>query len=55
MAKKFRDLVTKMDPDVREAAYRRAEEILAEMRLNELRKARKPSQEPTKQDNEDAA
>lgn len=45
MAKKFRDLVAKMDPEIREAAYRRADELLAEMRLNELRKARKLSQE----------
>ncbi len=44
MAKKFSDLVAKMSPERRARAQSRAQEILAEMALQELRRARELSQ-----------
>lgn len=45
MAKKFQDLVDKMSPEHRDASERRAREILNDMRLHELRRAMKLSQD----------
>lgn len=45
MAKKFRDLAGAMPPERQEAARRRTAEMLAEMPLHELRRARRLSQE----------
>ncbi len=44
MAKKFRDLVANMPPESRARVKARARQMLAEMRLQELRKARHLSQ-----------
>jgi len=44
MARKFADLREKMKPEVRERAHARAQAMLAEMPLNELRQARGLSQ-----------
>ena len=45
MARKFRDLIDAMPPERQERIRRRADEMLAEMPLHELRRARKLSQE----------
>lgn len=45
MAKKFRDLVARKPPAWRAAVEKRKRELLAEMPLHELRRARKLSQE----------
>jgi ribosome-binding protein aMBF1 (putative translation factor) len=45
MAKKFSDLVAKMSPERRAAADARASELMTEMALSELRRARGLSQE----------
>ena len=44
MAKKFSELAAKMSPQAREKAHKMAQEMLAEMPLNELRQARGLSQ-----------
>jgi len=44
MAKKFSDLVAKMSPERRARAQARAQEIMTEMALQELRRARELSQ-----------
>ena len=44
MAKKFSELVAKMHPEARAMAHKMAQEMLAEMPLNELRQARGLSQ-----------
>ena len=44
MAKKFSELVAKMHPEARAKAHKMAQEMLAEMPLNELRQARGLSQ-----------
>jgi hypothetical protein len=45
MAKKFSDLVAKMSPERRAAVDARASELMTEMALSELRRARGLSQE----------
>ena len=45
MAKKFRDLIARKPPDWQEALAARRRELLAEMPLHELRRARRLSQE----------
>lgn len=45
MAKKFSELRNKMSPEARARAGARAREMMAEMPLNELRAARRMSQE----------
>jgi DNA-binding transcriptional regulator YiaG len=45
MARKFQELVDKMSPEHREASELRAREILEQMRLRELRRAMKLSQD----------
>ena len=45
MAKKFRDLRGKMSPESQERAHARAEAMLAELPLQELRQARHLTQE----------
>lgn len=44
MAKPFKNLRDKMRPDAREAAQKKAEQLLAELPLQELRQARHLSQ-----------
>lgn len=44
MAKKFSELRTKMSPEAQARAAARAEAVLVEMQLQELRKARKVTQ-----------
>jgi transcriptional regulator with XRE-family HTH domain len=45
MAKKFRDLIAAMPPERQERIRRGTEELIAEMPLHELRRARELSQE----------
>src|SRR5215212_10731255 len=45
MAKSFKTLREKMSPESRERAHSKAEELMKEMPLNELRAARKMTQE----------
>lgn len=45
MAKKFRDLIAAMPPERQESIRRGTEELIAEMPLHELRRARELSQE----------
>jgi DNA-binding XRE family transcriptional regulator len=45
MAKSFKMLKERMSPQARARAERKAEELIAEMPLNELRAARKMTQE----------
>lgn len=45
MAKKFRDLRTKMSPEAQARAHKKAQTLLAELPLAELRQARQLSQE----------
>lgn len=49
MAKKFRDLAAKMSPESRARGERKAQEMLAEMPLHELRQARLMTQETVAQ------